>query len=170
MFIMRHFAGPLAERFSSVGVLAMSSLLAAIGLYGLSLASSPLTAFAAATIWGIGVCYMWPTMLASVSERFPNGGALFMGMMGFAGGMSIQFVLPKLGAIFDQAKIEAAGGLSQFAALSGEQLDKVLVQASIESFQAVSIIPLALLPLFALIWWHDQRSLPSSNKVSEALD
>lgn len=169
MFVMRHFAGPLAEKFSSVGVLFISALLAAIGLYSLSLANSPVTAFGAATIWGIGVCYMWPTMLASVSERFPKGGALFMGIMGFAGGMSIQFVLPKLGAIFDQAKIEAAGGLDQFAALSGEALDKVLVQASIESFQAVSVIPLVLLPLFAFIWWRDKSQSNKSDATTETV-
>ena len=48
-------------------------------------------------------------MLGIVAERFPRGGALAMGLMGFAGGMSIQFVLPRMGAIFDNARAEAAG-------------------------------------------------------------
>jgi MFS family permease len=134
----------------------MGSILAAIGLYGLSIANSPITAFAAATIWGIGVCYFYPTMVASVAERFPRGGALFMGLIGFAGGISIQYVLPKLGAIFDQAKLEAAGGLEKLAQLSPEQLDVVLRYASVQSFRTVAIIPVILLPIFLFIWWRDR--------------
>ena len=49
-------------------------------------------------------------MLASASERFPRGGALLMGLMGTAGTLSIQFVLPFMGKVFDAKKIEAAGG------------------------------------------------------------
>ncbi|MFK7975396.1 MAG: sugar MFS transporter, partial [Halioglobus sp.] len=110
MFVMRHFAGPIVDRISSVGLLFVSCIAAAAGLYMLSIASTPLLAFGAATVWGIGVCYMWPTMLAITSERFPRGGAVALGLMGFAGGMAIQFVLPRMGAIFDNAKAEFAGG------------------------------------------------------------
>ena len=98
MFLMRHFAGPLVHKLSAVGVLWFSCLGAALGLVALSAANSPITALAAATIWGVGVCYMWPTMLATASERFPRGGALLMGLMGTAGTLSIQFVLPIMGA------------------------------------------------------------------------
>lgn len=157
MFVMRHFAGALAHKFSSVGVLWVSSLLAAVGLYLLSIANSPITAFGAATVWAIGVCYMWPTMLATVSERFPRGGALLMGLMGFGGGMAIWFALPKMGAIFDQAKLEIAGGEVAFAALKDDALAQVLRSASVESFQAVAVIPLILLPVFGAIWLFDRR-------------
>jgi MFS family permease len=156
MFVMRHFAGPIVARISSVGLMFASCLAAGIGLYLLSLADSPTLAFAAATVWGIGVCYMWPTMLAIVSERFPRGGAMAMGLMGFAGGMSIQFVLPQMGAIFDAAKAEAAGGADQLAALSPEAMTEVIRFASVESFQAVAIIPLLLLPVFGVIWLADR--------------
>ncbi len=161
MFVMRHFAGPIAEKLSPVGLMFFSCVAAALGLYGLSIASSPASAFATATVWGIGVCYMWPTMLAIVAERFPRGGALAMGLMGFAGGMSIQFVLPKMGAIFDAAKVEAAGGVEQLAALPPEAMTSVLRYASIESFQSVAMAPLILLPVFGLIWLVD-RSRKSS--------
>ena len=158
MFVMRHFAGPVVERLSSVGLLWLSSVFAVIGLYGLGRADSPVTAFAAATVWGIGVCYMWPTMLANISERFPRGGALFLGLIGFCGGMAIQFVLPQLGAIFDRAKLEAAGGADALAGLSGPELDEVLRYASVESFSAVALIPLALIPIFGFIWWRDRSA------------
>ncbi len=158
MFVMRHFAGPIVERISSVGLMFVSCLAAGIGLYLLSLADSPALAFAAATIWGIGVCYMWPTMLAIVSERFPRGGAMAMGLMGFAGGMSIQFVLPQMGAIFDSAKAEAAGGADKLAGLSPEAMAEVVRYASVESFQAVAIVPILLLPVFGIIWLFDRKN------------
>ncbi|GAB2902541.1 sugar MFS transporter [Microbulbifer echini] len=164
MFVMRHFAGQLAKKLSSVGLLWLSSLLAAVGLYSLGMARTPVTALLAATVWGIGVCYMWPTMLATVSERFVRGGALFLGLLGFAGGMSIQFVLPKLGVIFDNAKIEAAGGLEAFEKLSGDELDAVLATASVESFQSLAVVPLILLPIFAFIWLWDRRQAASKTE------
>ena len=114
-------------------------------------------AFAAAAVWGIGVCFMWPTRLAIISERFPRGGAMALGMMGFAGGMAIQFVLPRMGAIFDSAKAEAAGGAEQLAGLSPEAMTEVIRFASVESFQAVAIVPLLLLPVFGLIWVMDRK-------------
>jgi MFS family permease len=157
MFVMRHFAGPIVARISSVGLMFVSCLAAGVGLYLLSLADTPLLAFAAATVWGIGVCYLWPTMLAIVSERFPRGGALAMGLMGFAGGMSIQFVLPQMGAIFDSARAQAAGGADKLASLSPQAMEEVVRYASVESFQSVAIIPLLLLPVFGVVWWADRR-------------
>jgi MFS family permease len=157
MFVMRHFAGPIAHRLSSIGLLWLSSLLAAIGLFALSRANSPVTAMLAATIWGAGVCFMWPTMLAVVSERFVRGGALAMGLMGFTGGMAIQFLLPLLGRVFDDAKNLAAGGADKLASLSAEQTTQVIQIASRESFQMIALVPLLLLPIFAAIWWSDQR-------------
>ena len=135
-----------------------SCLAAGVGLYLLSLADTPLLAFGAATIWGTGVCYMWPTMLAIVAERFPRGGAIAMGLMGFAGGMSIQFVLPQMGAIFDSAKAEAAGGADKLATLSPEAMTEVVRYASVESFQVIAYIPLLLLPVFGSIWLYDRRN------------
>ena len=114
MFVMRHFAPALGKRLSPVGVLWLSCLMAALGLVALSFANSPVTGLLAATVWGTGVCFMWPTMLASASERFPRGGALLMGLMGTAGTLSIQFVLPFMGKVFDKKKIAAAGGVEAF--------------------------------------------------------
>lgn len=157
MFVMRHFAGPIVERISSIGLLFVSCIAAAAGLYLLSLADSPALAFGAATVWGIGVCYLWPTMLAITSERFPRGGAVALGLMGFAGGMAIQFVLPRMGAIFDNAKAEFAGGADRLATLSPEAMEEAVRFASVESFQAVAYVPMLLLPVFGVIWLFDRR-------------
>jgi hypothetical protein len=157
MFVMRHFAGRIVAHISPVGLLWFSSLIAAAGLYLLSVVDSPATVFVAATVWGIGVCYMYPTMVASVSERYPRGGAFVMGIMGFAAGMANQTFLPIMGRIFDDARVAAAGGLAELERLTAAQLAEVTRLASIESFQAVAVIPLMLLPIFGLIWWNDRR-------------
>jgi hypothetical protein len=103
----------------------------------------------------MGIAFLWPTMLAIVSERFPLGGALAMGLMGFAGGMAIQFVLPKMGAILDTAKATAAGGAENLASLSPTAMAEVMRYASAESFQSVAIVPILVLPVFGLIWLYD---------------
>lgn len=156
MFVMRHFAGPIVSRISSVGLLTFSCVAAAFGLYALSIADSPALAFAAATVWGVGVCYLYPTMLGSVAERYPAGGALFLGMMGFAGGLATQFVLPIMGQVFDEAKIGAAGSVDTLRTLQGPELVEVIRVASIESFQVVAIVPVLLVPIFAGLWMFDR--------------
>jgi len=156
MFLMRHFAGPLAHKLSPIGLLWFSCLLASAGLLLLSVANSPVTGLLAATVWGVGVCYMWPTMLASASERFPRGGALLLGLMGTAGNLSIKFVLPWMGSIYDDTKIRVAGGESAFRALTGNRLNEVLGIAAQSSFRAVAILPAILLAVFGAIWLYDK--------------
>ena len=157
MFVMRHFAGPLVHELSPIGLLWCSCLMASLGLLSLSVADSPLMGVLAATIWGTGVCYMWPTMLATASERFPRGGALLMGLMGTAGTLSIRFVLPLMGAIYDHKKIEVAGGEAAFSALpQGPELERVLGIAAQTSFRAVAMLPALLLIVFGAIWFYDR--------------
>ncbi|MEO8336061.1 MAG: MFS transporter [bacterium] len=157
MFVMRHFAPALGKRLSPIGVLWLSCLMAALGLLALSYANSPTTGLLAATLWGTGVCFMWPTMLASASERFPRGGALLMGLMGTAGTLSIQFVLPFMGKVFDQKKIVVAGGVAAFQKLTpGPELDRVLGLAAQSSFRVVAILPAFLLLVFAGVWLYDR--------------
>ena len=157
IFVGRHFAGPLVNRLSSPGLLTIGCALAAPGLYFLAIATSPMAAFAAATLWALGICYFYPTMIGAVAERYPAGGALMIGLMGFAGGLATQFLLPVMGAIFDKAKLAAAGGVAEFSALEGEGLAEVLRIASTQSFQIVAVIPLCLIPVFAILWFVERR-------------
>jgi hypothetical protein len=101
MFFLRFFAGPLAHRFSPIGLLFICSILTAAGLYWLSFANNAAMAFAAATVFGIGITYFWPTMLGVTAERFPKGGALVLGLMGFIGNLAISQVTPFMGAVND---------------------------------------------------------------------
>ena len=159
MFVMRHFAGALAHRVSDMGLLWMATIPAGVGLYLLSVASSPVTALVAATVWAVGVCYMWPTMLAAVARRYPQGGPWTIGLTGFAGALAIQFVLPQLGAIYDRAKFAAAGGQAAFEALQpgSKKLSDALGFAATTSFQAVAVIPVILFVIFGVVWLLERR-------------
>jgi MFS family permease len=111
MFVLRHFAGPIAHRLSPVGMLCGSAALSGIGLYLLSTADSPVTAFGFATIFGLGIAFFWPTMLGVTAERFPKGGALALALMGSVGNLAISQVLPAMGKIVDHyavAQVESS--------------------------------------------------------------
>jgi MFS family permease len=152
MFVMRHFAGPLVKRLSNVGLLIFSAAFATVGLYALSFAHDPAGALLAATAWGFGVCYFWPTMLATVAERYPRSGTLVFGLMGSAGAASTYVVLPYLGGISDRAKLAAAGGDANLAAnAQGQQLHDILAAAASASFKSIALIPLCLIVIFAAI-------------------
>jgi hypothetical protein len=101
---------------------------------------------------------MWPTMLAAAARRYPRGGPWSIGIIGFAGAMAIYFVLPEIGKIYDRAKLEAAGGAGNFAALQpGPELQRVLAYAAEQSFQVIAIIPVALFFIFGVVWLVERR-------------
>ena len=88
MFVLRFFAGPIVHRINPLGLLFASSVLAVIGLYALGYFATAVTVMVAATIYGVGKTFFWPTMLGVVSERFPKGGALTLGAVGGVGMLS----------------------------------------------------------------------------------
>ncbi|MEX0586241.1 MAG: MFS transporter [Pirellulales bacterium] len=92
MFILRFFAGPIVERINPVGLLFASAVLGACGLYMLSVNTTVASVFLAATVYGLGKTFLWPTMLGVVGERFPQGGALVMGAMGGIGMLSAGYL------------------------------------------------------------------------------
>jgi MFS family permease len=101
MFLLRTFGAGLAHRLSPVVLLWLASVFTAVGLFGLSAVQTPVQAFAAATIFGMGKAIFWPTMLGVTSEQFPRGGALLLAMMGGAGNLSVAFILPIMGGWYD---------------------------------------------------------------------
>ncbi|RYG54972.1 MFS transporter, partial [bacterium] len=77
MMVLRFFfAGPLVARFTPLGLLAGCTALAIVGLNLLAVAKGLAFIFIAASIYGVGKSFFWPTTLGIVSEQFPKGGAL----------------------------------------------------------------------------------------------
>lgn len=103
MFILRFFAGPIVERISPLGLLAVSALFGAAGLTMLGNAEGALMCVVAATVYGIGKTFLWPTMLAVVSEQFPKGGAITIGAAGGVGMLAAGLLGgPGIGFLQDQ--------------------------------------------------------------------
>lgn len=88
MLILRFFAGPIVHKLSPLGLLAASALIAACGLVFLSKANG-VAILAAATLYGFGKTFFWPTMLGVVSEQFPKGGALTLNTTGGVGMLAV---------------------------------------------------------------------------------
>lgn len=117
MWIGRLFAGPVVHKFAPSGMLVGSAIAAAIGLFLLSIVTTKAGAFGAAAVFAVGVCYFWPTMLGTTSERFPKGGALLMGLMGAAGMFAAGTAQPILGHLLDTYKDRPNEALRVFAIL-----------------------------------------------------
>jgi MFS family permease len=132
MAVGRWFAGPMVHRLSAVGLLIASAALSAIGLVGLSLAGTPWTAIAAATVFAVGICYFWPTMLGVTSERFPDGGALALAIVGGIGTLSAAIFTWILGGMYDRLGPRMA-------------------------LRYMAVLPLVLIVVFSAIWLHDRR-------------
>jgi MFS family permease len=87
MFTLRFFAGPIVHKISPVGLLFASAVIGTLGLWflGQPFTNTVFLWMAAVTVYGIGKTFYWPTMLGVISERYPQGGALALGMSGGIG-------------------------------------------------------------------------------------
>lgn len=101
MALGRAFAGPIVHRLAPQGVLLMSAILATAGLYLLGHTSGNMV-FAGAIIFGMGVCYFWPTMLGFVSEYLPRTGAVGINLMGGAGMFAVSVYTMLMGGVYDK--------------------------------------------------------------------
>lgn len=102
MAVMRFFAGPVVRKLSPTGILVASAVLSGVGLYWLSFADTNVKAFLSATVFAVGVCYFWPTMLGVTSERVPKSGALGLAFVGGMGMLVVGLVTtPQMGGIAD---------------------------------------------------------------------
>lgn len=162
MWMGRQFAGVVVHKIPAMGVLFVSAVLAALGLYAMSHTSGGML-FASATVFALGVCFFWPTMLGTVSERFPNTGALGLAIMGGAGMLSGSYIVPLVGRGFDHAIAahlpvgQTAEVLSAAPAGSAlaTQWTQIQASAGLETLGQVAVIPtvLAVVFLILLLTW-----------------
>jgi MFS family permease len=88
MMVLRFFAGPIVHALSPLGLLLISCLLAMVGLYTLSFTQGMMI-FVAATLYGVGKTFFWPTMLGVVAEQTPRGGALTLNAISGIGMLAV---------------------------------------------------------------------------------
>jgi len=139
MFVLRFFAGPIVHRIGPLGLLAASAAVAMIGLLWLSNAgTSPAMLFAAATFYGLGKTFLWPTTLGVVSEQYPRGGALMLNAIAGVGMISVGTIgNPAIGAVQDRAMA------AEIRAADPALADQVLVTRPGLFGEAVAVDPAA---------------------------
>ncbi|MBI3855667.1 MAG: hypothetical protein HY293_08250 [Planctomycetes bacterium] len=107
MMVLRFFAGPIVHKLSPLGLLTVSSVLAIGGLLLLSSAAGAMI-FIAATLYGFGKTFFWPTMLGVVSEQTPKGGALTLNAISGIGMLAVGTLgFPYIGALQADKQIQA---------------------------------------------------------------
>lgn len=88
MTVLRFFAGPIVHKISPLGLLLAGTICSCSGLTLLAHSPNATILVVAATIYGCGKTFLWPTLLGVVSDRFPKGGAITIGAMGGIGMLS----------------------------------------------------------------------------------
>jgi len=155
MALGRAFAGPIVHKFAPQGVLLMSSILATIGLYLLGNTSGNML-FVAALVFGMGVCYFWPTILGFVSEYLPKTGAVGINLISGAGMFAVSLYMIFMGGVYDKlvaAKLPAGADLKLYnLANASTEMSLDLAEANKaagpEIINTTLVIPIILIAAF----------------------
>jgi MFS family permease len=106
MLVLRLSAGSILHKVSPLMLLTISCLLAIFGLYALSMATGWYI-FLAATLYGLGKTFFWPTTLGVVAEQTPRGGALTLNAVSGIGMLTVGMLgAPIIGAFQSNSQIE----------------------------------------------------------------
>jgi MFS family permease len=173
MAVGRGFAGPVVHRFSPPGVLFVSAILSAIGLYMLSTLGGGLL-FVAAAIFAVGVTYFWPTMLGFVSEYIPKSGAMGLALTGAAGMFATSVFFYFLGSTLDTQILEALPSGADLGAFrdaeTGSPDALVYAEAQLKAgpyiLRRMAIIPTLLIIAFGGLYFLRHRLKTSAEQLS----
>ena len=144
MTIGRLFTGSVVGALGQTGVLLGGAILATIGIYMFSTVTGP-TAYLAAVIFGLGVCFNWPTMIGFVAQRVPLSGALGMSIIGGVGMLSTSIFQPIIGGWIDGNHAEKAA-----QGLTGPALELATGQATLSTMMT---FPIILIFAFTALWF-----------------
>jgi len=113
MMVLRFSCGPLIGALKPLGVLAVSAAVVTVGIWWLAILADDLAVGAiaillAATIYGIGQTFFWPTTLGFVSEQFPKGGPMTLNLIAGVGMLGVGVLGdPWLGNVQDTRVVAA---------------------------------------------------------------
>ena len=141
----RYFGGPLIHRFKPIGVLFGSSIIAAIGLYLMSMSTGPMV-YLSAVLFAVGVMYFWPTMIGSAAEYTPETGALGLSFMGGVGMFAVSLWQPVIGGWIDGAREAAVAD-----GMTGEAAELAAGQAALAN---IAIFPMVLIVAFGVLFFY----------------
>ncbi len=131
MVLGRAFAKPILKKITPQTLLLISATLAGLGIFMFTTVSGPML-YLAAIIFGMGVCFFWPTMLGFVNTNMPETGALGLNLMGGAGMFAVSIFTLFMGGFYDRIVKEAGNDTT----------------AGKEVLQATLVIPVILIVAF----------------------
>jgi len=109
-------------------------------------------------------------MLGYVSENFPKTGALGLAIMGGVGMLSVSFVLPVMGGLYDSgiaARVPAGRTAVDLAAAPaagelGNLWIRIQADAGLETIGRVALLPAVLSAVFLVLLLLRRRRLPAA--------
>ena len=120
MMGLRFLAGPIVHAFKPIPLLILSSALAIVGLWTLSMPSGLFLLFVTATLYALGKTFFWPTMLGIVSEQTPKGGALTLNAVSGIGMLAVGVLgFPYIGKLKSDVEIKEVVALEESASVPG---------------------------------------------------
>jgi len=140
MALARLFAAQMVRKFTPVGVLLLSVILAGAGIYLISV-SQGWFIFFAATVFAFGIAYFWPNMLGLTSDRRPMSGALGLAIIGGMGTLGGAIIQPIIGSIFDNQLLQYSDHLEAGAA----------------TLKYLIVIPIFLTIVFSIMFFQQRR-------------
>jgi MFS family permease len=152
----RAFASPIVHRLAPQGVLLISAILSALGIY-LFLHLDGNAIFLAAVVFGLGIAFFWPCMIGFVAENLPRTGAVGLNLMGGAGMLAVSLYMIFMGGHFDMLTLKhlpAGSHLGDYVkAAPGTPMAQALDQAKNASapdvLHTTFVIPIILIVAFA---------------------
>jgi MFS family permease len=152
----RAFASPIVHRFAPQGVLLISAILSALGIY-LMIHLHGDAIYFAAVIFGLGVAFFWPCMIGFVAENLPRTGAVGLNLMGGAGMFAVSIYMIFMGGYYDSFMIKnlpAGASLDAYRSAApgtdmAKAFDAAMSASGPEVLHTTLIIPVALVVAFA---------------------
>jgi MFS family permease len=162
----RAFASPIVHRFAPQGVLLISAILSALGIY-LMIQLHGEAIYFAAVVFGLGVAFFWPCMIGFVAENLPRTGAVGLNLMGGAGMFAVSVYMIFMGGYYDKFMIKnlpAGANLDTYRSATpgtpmANAFDAAMSASGPEVLRTTLIIPIILIIAFiGLVIYMRSRS------------
>jgi MFS family permease len=171
----RAFASPIVHKLAPQGVLLISAILSALGIF-LMIHLEGNAIYFAAVIFGLGVAFFWPCMIGFVAENLPRTGAVGLNLTGGAGMFAVSIYTIFMGGHYDNLMLKhlpAGANLDTYrSAAPGTELatkfGEAMSKSGPEVLQVTLFVPAALIVAFAglVIYMRNRgKTAPLANPV-----
>jgi len=162
----RAFASPIVHRLAPQGVLFISAILSAVGIY-LMINLDGNAIFLGAFFFGLGVAFFWPCMIGFVSENLPRTGAVGLNLMGGAGMFGVSIYMIFMGGYYDRLTVKHLPDGTTLTTATTAQLTDAKNLAGLDLLHVTLLIPVALIVAFGglVIYMRSRKKVAANNAL-----